>query len=118
MDFSEFLPWIDVKGGLARLMNNKKLYARLLKKYMDDTNFESIVAPLTAGDLVAAHEKIHAFKGVSSNLSIAKNYELSKELEAIVKERGDFTAKLSELRDSIESTAPAIAQLTALFETT
>ena len=116
MDYTEFLPYVDVKGGLARLMNNKKLYARLLKSYLATTDFMSMAEPLGTGDFEAAREKIHTFKGVSANLSVNQNFELSRELEAIVKERGDFAAKLSELKASMEASAPVINRLVALFE--
>ncbi|MCL2797942.1 MAG: hypothetical protein FWD58_07815 [Firmicutes bacterium] len=116
MEYEDFLPYIEVKSGLSRLMNNKKLYASLLKKYLASTDFASMAEPLASGELEVAREKIHTFKGVSSNLSIAQNFELSRELEAIVKEQGDWTEKLAELKASMDATIPAIGRLVALFE--
>jgi len=115
-DFSGFLPYIDVKGGLARLMNNKKFYAKMLRSYLASTTFESMSEPLNAGNFESAREKVHTFKGVCANLSLAKNFELSKSLEAVVKEGGDFSAVLAELKASVEATELSANQLIALFE--
>ena len=119
MDYSDFMPYIDVKGGLARLMNNPKFYARMLKTYLASMNmdyYDEMAKYLAAGEFETAREKIHAFKGTSSNLSIAKNYDISRDLEAIAKEHGDYAAKLEELRVSMEATIPEINRLIALFE--
>jgi len=101
---ADFMPYIDINEGLSRLMNNKKLYGRLLKSYLTQINYDDIAAKLVAGEFEPAREAIHTFKGVSANLSIAENYHLSAALEATVKQAGDYKGALAALKVSIDKT--------------
>jgi len=116
-DFDEFLPYIDVADGLTRLQNSKKLYARLLKSYLSGTNnFDSMAQPLAAGEMETAREKVHSFKGVSANLSLTKNFEASRNLEAILKENGDYAPALAMLKESVSATEQQIQKLIPRLE--
>lgn len=115
-NYGEFLPYIAVDEGLARLMNNKKFYAKLLKSYLLSANYGNIEQLLYSNQTGAAREAIHAFKGISANLSITKNYTLSSALETLVKENQDYTAALAELNASVETTVEMINRLIPILE--
>jgi HPt (histidine-containing phosphotransfer) domain-containing protein len=77
--------YIDVEEGSKRVMNNTKLYARLLTKFKDDQNIKNIETALAAGDLPNAQISTHTLKGLSANLSLTELNTQVKELEAQIK---------------------------------
>lgn len=115
-DNAEFLPYINVAEGLSRLMGNKKLYARLLKSYLTNTDTTKISSLIAEGNTSAAAEAAHSVKGVSANLSIQQVYELSKELELQLKNQQDPTAALNDFVASMENSIPFIKKLIAELE--
>jgi HPt (histidine-containing phosphotransfer) domain-containing protein len=78
--------FINVEEGLQRVMNNKMLYVRLLKKFRDDTKLEGLVDAINSGDLTVAREKAHTIKGIAANLSLTKLFLETQELELKIKD--------------------------------
>ncbi|MDR1929971.1 MAG: Hpt domain-containing protein [Treponema sp.] len=80
------LVYVDVEDGKKRVMNNAKLYIRLLTKFKDETRIDPLFAALDEGDYAKAQELAHTIKGVSANLSIkelaAKILELENQIKA------------------------------------
>ena len=64
------LPGIDVKSGLFRANNNKKLYLKLLKTFRRDFGhaLKEIRHSLDKDDMEAARRLAHSIKGVSANI--------------------------------------------------
>jgi len=79
------LVYIDVEDGSKRVMNNIKLYVKLLLKFKDDDNIKKIESALAAGDLPNAQNSTHTLKGLSANLSLIELNKQVKELEAQIK---------------------------------
>ncbi|WP_461246981.1 Hpt domain-containing protein [Treponema sp. R6D11] len=77
--------YIDVEDGSKRVMNNTKLYAKLLTKFKDDQNIKSIESFLAAGDLPKAQISTHTLKGVFANLSLTELNKQVVELESQIK---------------------------------
>ncbi|MCL1958738.1 MAG: Hpt domain-containing protein [Spirochaetes bacterium] len=77
--------YINVEEGTKRVMNNTKLYAKLLTKFKDDQNIKSIESFLAAGDLPNAQVATHTLKGLSANLSLTELNKQVIELEAQIK---------------------------------
>ncbi|MDR1840288.1 MAG: Hpt domain-containing protein [Treponema sp.] len=77
--------YINVEEGVKRVMNNTKLYAKLLKKFEDDSNFNSMKEALKAGDLQKAQINAHTLKGLAANLSLTELYKQSLEIETQIK---------------------------------
>ena len=61
---------VDVDGALARLMQNEGLLTRLLRAFLQDTNFDQLQQALAARDGKAAFAAAHTLKGVAGNLSL------------------------------------------------
>ena len=61
---------VDVDGALARLMQNEGLLTRLLRAFLQDTNFAQLQQALAARDGKAAFAAAHTLKGVAGNLSL------------------------------------------------
>jgi len=77
--------YIDVAEGIKRVMNNSKLYVKLLAKFKDDKNLADLDEALAAGDLQKAKASAHTLKGLAANLSLAELFKQSLELETQIK---------------------------------
>jgi HPt (histidine-containing phosphotransfer) domain-containing protein len=77
--------YIDIEDGLKRVMNNTKLYAKLLLKFKDDQNIKTIESCLAANDLPSAQVATHTLKGLSANLSLIELNKQVVELESQIK---------------------------------
>lgn len=76
---------IDVEDGLKRVMNNGKLYARLLTKFKEDTNLKEMEDAITAGDMEKAKVSAHTLKGLAANLSLIALQKEALEIETQIK---------------------------------
>ena len=90
----------DVDEGLARCMNNKDFYLRLVQKAADEERLPQLEAQLQAGDLAAAFETAHALKGLYANLSLTPLTKPVSEMTELLRSRKemDYTELLSEVR--------------------
>jgi HPt (histidine-containing phosphotransfer) domain-containing protein len=77
--------YVDMADGVKRVMNNVKLYIKLLAKFRDDTKSDDIEAALAAGDMDKARDAVHTLKGVAANLSLIELFKQSLELETQIK---------------------------------
>ena len=118
-DLKQFLPYIDAEDGLNRVRGMKKLYAKLLKSYLDAAStakYTEIAGLLAAKKFPEAQAAVHTLKGVSANLSVKRTFELSLALETCIKESRDTTAALFELKKCMELTLPLVQKLIPVLE--
>jgi len=77
--------YVNVEDGAKRVMNNTKLYAKLLDKFKQDQTFNELITVLAQGDIDKAQSASHTFKGLTANLSLSELYKQCVELEAQTK---------------------------------
>ena len=77
--------YLDYADGIKRVMNNAKLYVKLLTKFRNDTKLDDLEAALAAGDMEKAQGAAHTIKGVAANLSLSELFKQSLELETQIK---------------------------------
>jgi HPt (histidine-containing phosphotransfer) domain-containing protein len=77
--------YVDFADGVKRVMNNSKLYVKLLTKFRDETKLNNLEEALAAGDMVKAQDAAHTLKGVAANLSLAELFKQCLELENQIK---------------------------------
>jgi HPt (histidine-containing phosphotransfer) domain-containing protein len=77
--------YVDAEDGKKRVMNNTKLYVRLLGKFKDETKLEPVFAAVAAGRYEEAQGLAHTLKGVTANLSLKELNLRVQELEAQIK---------------------------------
>jgi HPt (histidine-containing phosphotransfer) domain-containing protein len=77
--------YIDIEDGKKRVMDNIKLYTKLLTKFKDDTNLSVLEEALAASENEKAQGAAHALKGISANLSLKELYKQSLEIETQIK---------------------------------
>ena len=77
--------YVDEEDGKKRVMNNGKLYARLLVKFKEGTNLDALIDSAGAQDWKNAQVAAHTVKGVAANLSLTELYKQSLDVETQLK---------------------------------
>jgi len=96
--------YINIEEGIKRVINNSKLYAKLLVKFKGDTNLKDTESFLAAGDMEKAQVSIHTLKGLAANLSLTELFKQSLELETQIKARSVNPDQLSILKNVYDKT--------------
>ncbi|MDR2072662.1 MAG: Hpt domain-containing protein [Spirochaetaceae bacterium] len=103
--------YIDQEDGKKRVMNNAKLYAKLLTKFKDETQIEPIFAALDAGNYEEAQGLAHTLKGVTANLSIMELHAKVVELEAQIKAKSVSPGAIEAVRAAFAATLPELEKV-------
>jgi len=77
--------YINEEEGKRRVLNNGKLYAKLLTKFKADTNLNDLVAFADIQDWDKAQKAVHSLKGLAANLSLVELFNQSLSLETQIK---------------------------------
>ena len=106
MEF-EVLNWQD---GVARVVNNRGLYAKLLSKFVDSFSdvADKIILALGVDDLEEAQRQAHTIKGTAANLGAEKLANIGAKLEMAIKENKEVDAIIDEFRVVFLETCEAI----------
>lgn len=104
---------IDLKSGMARLMNNEKLYLKILKKFPKDGSYAKLMEASEQGDAAAAVSASHTLKGVCGNLAIQKLYELTTRQVNLFR-AGDSETAFKMNGDIIAAYEKAVAAINSL----
>jgi HPt (histidine-containing phosphotransfer) domain-containing protein len=105
---------LDVAGGLARVMGDRALFARMLRRFAGD--YEAGVAPiasaLDSGDLRLAHRLAHTLKGAAGMISAHTLHRHAGLLELALR-KGDraTAAELDAVGAALGALLPAIDRL-------
>jgi HPt (histidine-containing phosphotransfer) domain-containing protein len=79
--------YVNIEEGIKRVMNNTKLYVKLLVKFKEDTNVKELESALAAGDLEKAQVSAHTIKGIAANLSLIELQKQTLEIETQIKSK-------------------------------
>jgi HPt (histidine-containing phosphotransfer) domain-containing protein len=109
--------YIDIEAGLKRVMNNGKLYVRLLGKFKTDTSFADLIEQLSAGDLEKAQVSVHTLKGLAANLSLTWLFERTLDLENQIKERALREDALDTVKNVYDETLKKADEVIAKYAT-
>jgi HPt (histidine-containing phosphotransfer) domain-containing protein len=107
------IDFIDMEEGLKRVLNNKQLYMRLLKKFKDETNLSALTDAINANDLTIAREKAHTMKGIAANLSLKKLFLEVQELEVKIKDGIADKSMMESINNTFSGT---IKEIERIFE--
>ena len=70
---------IDAQEAVKRFMGNESLYARMLGKFLDDKNYEDLVAAVNEKNESNALTASHTLKGLCGDLSMNELFRLFSE---------------------------------------
>ena len=96
--------YINEAEGKKRLMNNDKLYAKLLSKFKTETNLEELFSYTDVQDWEKAQAEVHTIKGVAANLSLIELFNQALEVETQVKGKSLNPSALENLKACLDET--------------
>jgi len=77
--------YVDEVEGKKRLMNNDKLYAKIMTKFKTDTNLDKLVTFVDTQDWENAQSAAHTIKGIAANLSLTELFNQALDVETQIK---------------------------------
>jgi HPt (histidine-containing phosphotransfer) domain-containing protein len=96
--------YVNQQEGLSRVLNNAKLYVRLLTKFKTETTLDELNAAVKAGDFEKAQVDAHTLKGIAANLSLTKLFLQIQDLEIRIKKREEVSGDLEKLGQCFSET--------------
>ena len=105
--------YINEEDGKKRVMNNGKLYARLLTKFKTDTNLNDLTAFAEAQDWEKAQAAAHTIKGIAANLSLTELFNQSLDVETQVKGKSLKPESLESLKTCFNETLKVLEEVIA-----
>ena len=105
--------YVNEEDGKKRVMNNGKLYARLLTKFKDGTNLDNLINSINAEDWENAKSQAHTIKGLAANLSLTELYNQSLDLESQAKEGAVDPGSLEKIKLCFQETLTEIDKVIA-----
>ena len=112
-DYSQYLPHINAKDGMARVINNLPLYVRLLGKFKGRELADDLANAVKEGNSDKIIYTAHALKGTSANLGFPVVCKVAGEIEALAKSNEDATQFLPELSKAIDDLMAQIEKFVA-----
>ena len=103
--------YINEEEGIKRVMNNGKLYAKLLTKFKTDTKLDDLVAFAGAQDWEKAQAAAHTIKGIAANLSLTELYNQCLEVETQIKGKALNPGSLENLKTCFADTIVAVEKV-------
>jgi CheY-like chemotaxis protein/HPt (histidine-containing phosphotransfer) domain-containing protein len=102
---------LDSEGGLRRVAGNRKLYLKLLRRYVESQAgaAQSVREQLAAGDRATAERTAHTLKGVSGNIGAAGPALAAETLERAIKAGTDSPAIIDALEAVLTPLCRALA---------
>lgn len=109
--YEELLPELDIKEGLSRLMNNKKLYVNLLKGFSGRKMTDELKSAVLNNDYNKCVQVAQALKSVSMNLGLERLASITAAIEASGRESLPMADRADELEEIAAKTISAIETL-------
>ena len=104
---------INEEEGKKRVMNNGKLYAKLLTKFKTDTNLNNLMDFADTQDWDNAKAAIHTIKGIAANLSLTELFNQSLDVETQIKAKSLKQESLESLKTCFTETLIEIDKVIA-----
>ena len=97
--------------GIARMMNNRNLYVRLLTKFQATDNMEALRQAMQAGDPEKIRMEAHTLKGVAANLGLNGLSNKASDLDHAVRDghMDTINALMQLIEDSYVKTMAEVA---------
>ena len=105
--------YINEEEGKKRVMNNGKLYAKLLTKFKTDTNLNDLVDYVETQNWEKAQVVIHTIKGIAANLSLTELFNQSISAETQIKGKTLKQESLESLKSCFTETLVQVDKVIA-----
>lgn len=107
--------YINEEDGKKRVMNNVKLYTKLLTKFRNDTNLNDLVNFADLQDWEGAQGAAHTIKGIAANLSLTELFNQSLAVETQIKEKNLKAESLENLKTCFAETLIHVDKVIAQY---
>ena len=107
--------YVNEEDGKKRVMNNGKLYAKLLTKFKESTSLTELQSFIDAGDWEKAQVSAHTIKGVAANLSLTELYNQCLDVETQLKQKGVNMESVDKLKSCFSETLTAVEKVIANY---
>ena len=107
--------YINEEEGKKRVMNNGKLYAKLLTKFKTDTNLNELLAFAGVQDWEKAQGAAHTIKGIAANLSLTELFNQSLDVETQIKGKSLNPESLEKLKTCFSETIIEVEKVIAHY---
>jgi HPt (histidine-containing phosphotransfer) domain-containing protein len=107
--------YVDENDGVKRVMNNAKLYVKLLTKFRNENNLNDLNALLGSGDLEKAQGAAHTIKGIAANLSLTALFQQTLEVETQIKGKAVDQGAVDSLNAVFTETLAAVDKVLAKY---
>ena len=91
---------VDLDTTLHRFLDNKDMYAKFLKKFLNDTNYDRMQEDCEAKDYDKLLESSHALKGLTGNLGLDPMFKKLSDMVADIRAK-DYS-RIDELNEGIK----------------
>jgi HPt (histidine-containing phosphotransfer) domain-containing protein len=105
--------YVDFADGVKRVMNNAKLYIKLLTKFKNDTKLDDLEAALASGGMENAQAAAHTLKGVAANLSLTELFHQILELENQIKAKAPNPEQMETVKSVFATTLQEVDKVIA-----
>jgi HPt (histidine-containing phosphotransfer) domain-containing protein len=110
---SDAVVYLDIADGVKRVMNNTKLYFKLLAKFKDETTLNDLETALAAGEMEKAQNAAHTIKGVAGNLSLTELFKQCLELESQIKAKAPSPSQIETVKTVFAATMREVDKVVA-----
>jgi len=107
--------YINEEEGKKRVMNNGKLYAKLLTKFKADTSINDLFASAEAENWEKAQAAAHTLKGIAANLSLTELFNQSLDVETQIKGKSLKNGSLDKLKACFTETVVHVEKVIAQY---
>ena len=105
--------YINEEEGKKRLMNNAKLYAKLLTKFKADAKLDALVNSVENEDWDDAKAVAHTIKGLAANLSLTELFNQFVDIETQIKGKSVKSETLENLKTCFAETLIVVDKVIA-----
>jgi two-component system, sensor histidine kinase and response regulator len=105
-------PGIDTALGLERVIGNKRLYRKILSKFIEthEDTIDEIRKYLKQGDHETAHRLAHTLKGVAGNIGAEGLFNAADELDMAIMEEKENAGLISAAEEILSTVIEGIKQ--------
>ena len=105
--------YINDAEGKKRVLNNGKLYAKLLTKFKTETKIDGLISAVEDQDWNNAQTAAHTIKGLAANLSLTELFNQFLDIETQIKGKSVKSETLENLKTCFAETLVAIDRVIA-----
>jgi HPt (histidine-containing phosphotransfer) domain-containing protein len=107
--------YINEEEGKNRVMNNGKIYAKLLTMFKTNTNLNDLLTSAGAQDWEKAQAAAHTIKGTAANLSLTELFNQSLDVETQIKGKSLNPESLENLKTCFAETLVQVEKVIARY---